>query len=85
MCLPHQRQHPPHVEHDNDPNSHHIHIYQALDCLEERIDLPPLGGDGTIAPMLRCLLEGAIGVRRQGRVSVTPKVEPPLAPPLVRQ
>jgi hypothetical protein len=69
----------------NDPSSHHVHIYQTLDRLEEGIDLLPIGGDGTIALALWCFFEEMTDVRRQGHAGVAPEVEPLLVPPLVRR
>jgi hypothetical protein len=82
--LPHQRQHPPLVECSNDPDPSHILIHQALDRMEEGVDLLLISGDGTIALARRCFFEETTSVRRQGRVGVAPKVEPPLVPPFVR-
>jgi hypothetical protein len=58
-------------------------IHQALDHLEEGVDLLLLGGDRTIALVHWCYFEVATGVRRQGRVGVAPEVEPLMVPPLI--
>jgi hypothetical protein len=53
-------------------------IYQALDHLEEGVDLLLLDGD-----RIWCYFKVATNVRRMGLVGVAPEVEPPLVPPLV--
>jgi hypothetical protein len=66
-----------------DPSPIHIFIHQMLDRLEVGVNLLLISSDGTIALVHRCYLEVANSIRRQGSVSITPEVEPPLVPPLV--
>jgi hypothetical protein len=73
------------MEHGDDPGPSHILIHQAIDHLREGVDILLISGDGTIALARWCFFKEMIGVQRQGRVSITPEVEPPLVPPLVGQ
>jgi hypothetical protein len=62
------------MERGDDLSSHHIRVYQTLDPLEKGIDFLPFGTNGTIALALWCFSEEVTSVRRQGCISVAPKV-----------